>query len=120
MSFKAIPILRIFDLERARAFYVGFLGLTVDWEHRFGPDFPVYLQVSRGDLVLHLSEHHGDGSPGVVVFVRTTGLADLHREVTSKGYASCRPSLDDAPWGGKVMEVTDPSGNRLRFAEVDA
>lgn len=120
MSFKAVPILRIFDLEQARAFYVGFLGLTVDWEHRFGPDFPVYLQVSRGDLVVHLSEHHGDACPGSTVFVRTTGLADLHREVTSKGYTRCRPGLEDAPWGGKVMEVTDPFGNRLRFAEADA
>jgi catechol 2,3-dioxygenase-like lactoylglutathione lyase family enzyme len=34
-AFQAIPILRIFDLEKARDFYVGFLGFRVDWEHRF-------------------------------------------------------------------------------------
>src|SRR4029453_4400089 len=28
----AIPILRIFDVDRARGFYVDWLGFTVDWE----------------------------------------------------------------------------------------
>lgn len=36
----AIPILRIFDEAKARAFYLDFLGFRVDWEHRFGPDMP--------------------------------------------------------------------------------
>ena len=26
-----VPILRIVDVERARDFYVGYLGFTVDW-----------------------------------------------------------------------------------------
>lgn len=30
-----IPILRIFDLARAKDFYVDFLGFTVDWEISF-------------------------------------------------------------------------------------
>ena len=37
------------------------------------------MEVSRGDLVLHLSEHHGDCCPGACVYVRTTGLEALHR-----------------------------------------
>jgi hypothetical protein len=32
---QTIPLLRIFDVERAKAFYVGFLGFAIDWEHRF-------------------------------------------------------------------------------------
>ena len=32
----AIPILRIFSVDKAKEFYVGFLGFSVDWEHRFG------------------------------------------------------------------------------------
>lgn len=42
-----IAILRIFDEQKARAFYVDFLGFRVDWEHRFEPALPLYLQVSR-------------------------------------------------------------------------
>jgi ribosomal-protein-alanine N-acetyltransferase len=61
---RAIPIFRIFSLEKAREFYVNFLGCKVDWEARFETDLPVYMQVSRGTLVVHLSEHHGDSTPG--------------------------------------------------------
>ena len=68
-----IPILRIFEVEKAREFYLDFLGFTMDLDHRFGPNFPIYMQISRSGLVLHLSEHHGDASPGSTVFVRMTG-----------------------------------------------
>ena len=61
---RTVPIFRIFSLEKAREFYLDFLGFKVDWEHRFEPDAPVFMQVSRDGLVLHLSEHVGDGTPG--------------------------------------------------------
>lgn len=35
---RVIPILRIFDVEKARAFYVDYLGMKVDFEHRFEPN----------------------------------------------------------------------------------
>ena len=112
-----IPIFRIFDVAKAREFYVGFLGFRVDWEHRFDETAPLYLQVSRDGLVLHLSEHHGDACPGSTVLVQTTGLEAYHREITAKGYRFMRPGIEVAPWNARVMEVTDPFGNRLRFNE---
>jgi len=66
---SVIPVLRIFDIEKAEGFYLGFLGFTVDWDHRFDPTAPLYRQILRGNPILHLSEHHGDGSPGVHVRV---------------------------------------------------
>ncbi len=114
---QTIPILRIFDLQKARDFYVGFLGFAVDWEHRFEPDAPVYLQIARDGCVLHLSEHHGDCCPGSTVFLRVTGLQEFHAEITSKGYPFMRPGIELAPWNAKLMQVTDPFGNRLRFNE---
>jgi len=114
---QTIPILRIFDVAKAREFYVGFLGFTVDWEHRFDDKAPLYMQVSRGALVLHLSEHHGDACPGSTVFVRMRGIDDYHREIMAKGYGYMRPGVDVAPWNAKVMEVIDPFGNRIRFNE---
>ena len=50
-----VPILRMFDVEKARAFYIGWLGFTVDFEHRFEPTFPLYMGISRGGCRLHLS-----------------------------------------------------------------
>ena len=32
---RTIPLIRIFDEAKARAFYVDWLGFSVDWEHRF-------------------------------------------------------------------------------------
>jgi uncharacterized glyoxalase superfamily protein PhnB len=112
-----IPILRIFAVDKAMEFYVGFLGFKVDWEHRFGDNFPLYAQVSRGNLRLHLSEHHGDASPGSTVFVWMRGIAAYHAELKARDYRYNKPGLEDAPWDAKVMEVSDPFGNRLRFSE---
>lgn len=114
---QTIPILRIFDVAKAREFYVGFLGFTVDWEHRFDDRAPLYMQVSRNGLVLHLSEHHGDACPGSTVFVRMTGLDAYHAEITAKGYGYMRPGIEDVPWNARMMQVTDPFGNRIRFNE---
>jgi hypothetical protein len=116
-GFQVIPILRIFDVAKAKEFYVDFLGFGVDWEHRFADDAPLYMQVSRGGLVLHLSEHHGDCCPGSAVFVRMTGLDELHREITARRYRFMRPGIHRTPWNARMMEVINPFNNRLRFNE---
>ena len=112
-----IPILRIFDVAKAREFYVGFLGFGVDWEHRFDDRAPLYMQVSRGGLTLHLSEHHGDACPGSTVFLRVTGLEPFHAEISAKGYGYMRPGLERTFHNSRQVEVIDPFGNRLRFDE---
>lgn len=116
----AIPILRIFSVEKAMDFYVDFLGFRIDWEHRFGDNFPLYAQVSRSGLRMHLSEHHGDATPGATVFVWMRGIAAYHAELAAKDYRYAKPGLEEAPWDAKVMEVTDPFGNRLRFSEPNS
>lgn len=113
----AIPILRIFSVDKAREFYLDFLGFKTDWEHRFGDHFPLYTQVSRSGLRLHLSEHHGDASPGSTVFVWMRGIAEFHRELMAKNYRYIRPGLEDAPWDARIVEVSDPFGNKIRFSE---
>ena len=114
---KTIPLLRIFDPVRAREFYVDFLGFAVDWEHRFDEGSPVYMQVSRGDLLFHLTGHHGDCCPGSTVFVWMTGIEEFHREITSKGYTHMRPGIETTFYGSRSVEVIDPFGNRIRFNE---
>lgn len=115
-----IPIMRIFDVVKAKDFYVGFLGFTIDWEHRFDDLAPVYLQISKGDLVLHLSEHHGDCCPGSTVFVWMKGIEDFHAAITSRGYGYMRPGIERTFYNSICVEVTDPFGNRIRFNEERA
>ena len=117
MEFQAIPIIRIFDESKAKEFYLGFLGMKLDWEHRFEPGFPIYMQVSRENMVFHLSEHSGDCAPGSKVFVNTNELDKLHKEVISNGYKYNKPKISTAPWGSRVFEVTDPFSNKVLFNE---
>jgi catechol 2,3-dioxygenase-like lactoylglutathione lyase family enzyme len=118
IAFQAVvPILRIFDLAKAEEFYQGFLGFSVDWDHRFDENAPLYRQISRGALVLHLSEHHGDGSPGTRFRVMMQGVETFHREITAKAYRYMRPGLETTAWGTREMAVIDPFGNQIRFCE---
>jgi uncharacterized glyoxalase superfamily protein PhnB len=112
-----IPILRIFDAPKAKEFYVDFLGFAVDWEHHFDDNSPAYMQLSRGDLLLHLSEHHGDGCPGSTLLVWMTGIDEFHREITGKGYKYLRPGIETTFYGARCVQVIDPFGNRIRFNE---
>jgi catechol 2,3-dioxygenase-like lactoylglutathione lyase family enzyme len=114
---RAVPIFRIFSLEKAREFYLDFLGFKVDWEHRFEPDAPVFMQVSRDGLVLHLSEHFGDGTPGSIVYVYMKGVRELHRELNDKKYRHMRPGLQQQEWGMTELGVIDPFNNRITFGE---
>lgn len=117
MKFQTIPILRIFDETKAKDFYIGFLGMKLDWEHRFEPTFPIYMQVSKGDLVFHLSEHSGDCTPGSKVFVNTPDLDSLFQEITSRPYQYSKPAIETASWGDRCFTVTDPFSNRVMFNE---
>lgn len=114
---ETIPTLRIFDEAKAREFYVGYLGCRVDFEHRFHDNAPLYMQVSRDGMVLRLSEHHGDGNPGMHVMVNVTGIEALHAELREKRYKYMNPGLETTEWGTRQVCVYDPFGNRLYFTE---
>ena len=113
----AVPIIRIFDVAKAHEFYLGFLGFAVDWEHRYGDNFPLYTQVSRLGLRLHLSEHAGDATPGSNMCIYMRGIRLLHAELVAKNYRYMKPGLQDSE-GRVEMQVTDPFNNRIRFMEV--
>jgi catechol 2,3-dioxygenase-like lactoylglutathione lyase family enzyme len=114
---RAIPIMRIFSVEKAKEFYLDWLGFKVDWEHEFEENMPKYIQISRGNLILHLSEHHGDACPGATAVVVMEGIEEFQAEISAKKYKYNRPGLQIAPWKMKFFEVVDPFGNRIRFNE---
>ena len=117
----AIPLLRIFDEAKARDFYVGFLGFEVEFEHRFGEEFPIYISVVSGECVLHLTEHHGDATPGAHVRIGISGLDDHCRRLAEANYRFAKPGPPQATdWGTREATVTDPFGNRLTFVETVA
>ena len=115
---KTTPILRIFDETKALEFYVDFLGFKIDWQHRFEKNFPLYLQISRGECVLHLSEHHGDSTPGSALSIETDELEAFQQQLLAKEYAFARPQIQAMPWGSQDMTISDPFGNRLVFTNA--
>ncbi len=115
---RVVPILRMFDVAKTREFYVGYLGFAVDFEHRFDDDAPLFMQVSRNGAVLQLSEHHGDGPPGVhLTILIAAGLDALHAELRAKRYRYMRPGIVTTEWGTRDLNVWDPVGNRIGFSE---
>ncbi|ASJ54753.1 bleomycin resistance family protein [Brevibacillus formosus] len=109
------PIFRMFDVEKAREFYVEFLGFQIDWEHRYEDHFPLYMQISSPSCTLHLSEHHGDACPGSAIRVQVENIELFHQSLLGQGYKYAHPGLEETPWGTREVSVTDPFGNRLHF-----
>lgn len=115
-SVGAIPILRMFDVERTLAFYVGFLGFHQTFEHRFADHAPLYTEVVRDGVRLHLSEHHGDATPGSAVMIEVADAAALQRELIARDYPYARPGVEQQDWGLTVT-VGDPASNRIIFLQ---
>src|ERR1700744_1605896 len=115
------PILRMFDYAKAVQFYVDWLGFKIDWEHEFEPGTtPKFMQVSLRDVVLYLSEHHGDGTPGTHVNIEDfKDLREYHQQLIDKKYKYGRPGLEVPEWNKNSIYLTthDPFGNQLIFSE---
>jgi ribosomal-protein-alanine N-acetyltransferase len=114
---RVVPVLRMSDVAATVRFYCDYLGCTLDFQEGDGSG-PTYLQVSRANLVLQISSHHGDGTPGTAVVVYTDDLTALHRELHEKPYPFMNPGIE--PYGvGRVMTVLDPASNFIRFFQRD-
>jgi len=117
MPHKVIPMLRIFNYDKAVEFYIDWLGFVIDWEHK-PAEAPVYLQISREDITLHLTEHHGDCCPGSKVFIEcSSGLREYNKQLLAANYKYNKPGLEVAEWNALTMQVVDPFGNKLFFSE---
>ncbi|MDX2157439.1 MAG: glyoxalase superfamily protein [Hyphomicrobiaceae bacterium] len=115
---QVVPLLRMFDVAKAKEFYVDYLGFVVDFEHRFGDNFPLYMGLSLAGCRLHLTEHHGDAAPGAHVRIDIDGIETFVADLAAKSYRFAKPGApDEMPWGSKEITITDPFFNRLTFVQ---
>lgn len=113
-----VPLLRIFDEQKAREFYLDFLGFKIDFEHRFGSNFPLYLGVSHSNCRLHLTEHFGDATPGSHVRIEVDDVAAFAAALAARNYRYAKPGKPEPqPWGSVEITITDPFANRLTFVQ---
>lgn len=105
MADQLVPIFRVTDAREALPWYQR-LGFEPTGEHQFGPDFPLYVFLQRGEVRLHLSEHTGDAPLRSVAYLFVDEIDHIAAEF---GVA-----VESQPWGREI-ELTDPFENRLRI-----
>ncbi|RKT83180.1 hypothetical protein SAMN05421805_105342 [Saccharopolyspora antimicrobica] len=105
MDEEVIPILHVADAAAAVAWYRR-LGFGKEWEHRFEPGLPAFVEIARGRVRLFLSEHSGDARPDTLIYLRVRDVDAIAAEFAVP--------VEEAPWAREV-ELRDPDGNRLRI-----
>ena len=115
MTQTVIPQFRITNEQRSMAFYIDGLGFKIDWEHRFYPGAPIFVQITRAGQSIFLTEHAGDCKVGGAAYFVVPDVDACFNDFAARGVAPTQ-SPEDMPWGPREMLITDPDGNRLRFA----
>ena len=69
---------------------------------------PVYLQISLNDIVIHLSEHNGDSSPGSSIRIKINDLKNFHSLLSRKEYPYSNSAIEKMPWNTIELTVIDP------------
>lgn len=119
-----IPTVKSGDIDRSVAFYTGVLDFEL---HGRWPDAgdPAFATLTRGDDVLYLSSHSGDGVFGQAVVVLTHDIDALFETLRSRGLDTSRRLESpvhqgplDQTWGTREFYVDDPDGNTLRFTQL--
>jgi catechol 2,3-dioxygenase-like lactoylglutathione lyase family enzyme len=111
---RVMPTLRMTGYARSKQFYVERLGFRIDWEHRFEPGFPVFMQVSRDGLAFFLTEHKGDCPVGGLVHLYVPDVDAWFVEFQTRDVRVHEPP-DEYLQGLRSMTIVDPDGNKLHI-----
>ena len=108
---SAIPVLRMLDEDKAKAFYLDYLGFQVDWEGRQSLTSPLYMQIRLGDSLLHLDGHAGEDAPIYQVIIQVVGLQEYCDYLIAKKAEYPKPWPVDPRSQGRItdMNIDDPS-----------
>ncbi len=109
---EARPILSVRDLRASIDYYVKKLGFTTDW---MWGDPPVFASLTREQTTIFLCREL-QGKAGTWVWVFVDDVDALHREFVRRG-AMIRQAPTTFGWGFREMNVQDPDGHRIRFAQ---
>ena len=111
-----IADLPVTDIEAAREFYAGYLGLSVEefnlgWVARFtSPDTGAHLQVVTRDAA---------APENPIISVRVDDVDAAYREAQEQGREIVHP-LTTETWGVRRFIVRAPDGNVLNIVQHHA
>jgi catechol 2,3-dioxygenase-like lactoylglutathione lyase family enzyme len=118
-----VPTVRCSQMRRSVAFYTE----TLDFVRAAADDRlddPAFVALKRGDDVLYLSSHAGDGEYGQAIAVEVEDVDEVFEALRRRGLRT--PGKPDSPvhegpvdqtWGTREFYVDDPDGNTLRFTQ---
>jgi uncharacterized glyoxalase superfamily protein PhnB len=121
---KIIPLLRVLNIKEAIVFYTAVLDFVLkdadDVENDWG------ISLIQGDAELQLTRGEEDQKLGIAIYVLVHDIDALFEKYISRGLDTSLKK--DSPvhqgplnqtWGTREFYVNDPSGNTLRFVEVE-
>ncbi|WP_235560935.1 glyoxalase superfamily protein [Bacillus sp. FJAT-28004] len=101
------PAFRITDYSRSKEFYVEEMNLIVDREYRFETHFPIFVQITKNDMTMYLTERNGDCQVGGLIHLFVPNVDSL----MSKKIGSIEPPHVQIE-GLRMMTVVVPDGNQ--------
>ena len=114
---SAIPVLRVGDYARARAFYEGQLGFEVTEEGGDPARFGIYR---RDRATIFLDAWNGadppSGHDGWRAYLHVDDADRLAEELRTSGVEIKRGPVD-AVYGLREIDIEDPDGNRICFGQ---
>ncbi|WP_424931467.1 glyoxalase superfamily protein [Amaricoccus macauensis] len=113
---SAVPVLRVSNYAKARAFWRDQLGFAVAEEGGDPPRFGIFI---RDGQRVFLDGWHGPDAPGHQgwrVYFHTPDVDALAEWAVAQGIVLAKP-LHDTPYGMREFEIVDPDGNRLCFGQ---
>ncbi|MEG0383568.1 glyoxalase superfamily protein [Solibacillus cecembensis] len=110
-----IPAFRITDYSRSKAFYIEGMGFKIDWEHRFEPHFPVFVQITKDDMTIYLTEHTGDCQIGGLIHFFVPNVDNWYNELKSNKNICITEPPNNSLEGLRMMNIVDPDGNQIRI-----
>jgi len=105
--------LAVADIEAAKDFYAGYLGLTdeefnLGWVARFtSPSTGAHVQLVTGDAT---------ASADSVISVHADDVDAAYEEACKRGYEIVHP-LTDEPWGVRRFFVRAPDGSVVNVVQ---
>lgn len=114
---SAIPVLRVGDYPRARAFYAETLGFRVVEEGGTPPRFGIF---HNGAAEIFLDGWHGADPPreaGWRAYFHVGDVAALAETLAARGVTLMR-GPETMPYGLREIDIADPDGNCLCFGQV--
>lgn len=112
---SSVPVLRVADYPRARAFWTDTLGFTVGEEGGDPARFGIF---HRDQATVFLDAWHGaDPGPfgGWRAYFHTPDIDALAQVLVSAGATPRGP--EDKVYGMREIEIEDPEGNTLCFGQ---